>query len=955
MSLLSLDSVLLNNTTKITEPDFYVAAIAYTYSGYYKLTLITDSQTLLDVYGEFPYYYEYKCLIDNKIPVLLTPIITKLSDYNRTSLRLSNGNIKVSHPKYKKEYTYVSLGNIYYYPFTESDLDIFNSFTIDNPLNFYPQIVIDESNASILSSVKYYTESDKTKIQVTFSKSISGGITIEGLPQVDSDTNYIKTGTFLNDKGKFSIQIPTYDIPEVVITDYEGNLVDTEINLTTVNGLYYVEVNISNIDNKTYRYDIRIIPSNLIVTRRLIQLNSAIGNIKYYANFKVAKEDIESLGYTEYRNNDSAVVTISDYNDTILKYNLIATSSEYDIDRIYSGELTFNTILDLSNITDDIISDGVPDYILLDLNGTNTLISTSANIPFNVTKTYYTEIWYPTDKITTVKEFIKLLKQFILSKLGTDKCTDLTDRLVDFMNAEFDKYGIPTESSHYLWETDIYNDMYATDFWVGTNSYVYEKLSDLFSNVPYNDNYRLNAINYILNNSNIDNNKLLLEYSIPCNNLNHYSFDKAVINQSYNLGQDKLCELTEMDKICEFYSKVKGDGGKKIKVTIQSNPLYNNVYTIVISLNSNIEHYYVYTYKDSDTPSDCISFDEIGLNSKLVITRIFDYVTSSGKLVDQFTLDPLTDEFDSNNLRNRNELILPEGTFYLDRVLDENYTYSDIKDTTESFIDSGWYPDLFLIDSIDFGTNTFDYLKYISKEFLGYLFSQAFITVSGETLSGSTGDNLKTLLLSSDNRSVYFYDYISYNDNTISSFYPYIVNLFSANYLKSISSNIIADSTLIKVGNYVLYNNLPRLVSKIKSDVIYFDGDSTGYDISEVSTLDDYLKKYHVNNILYNNLYYYYLTYYEPIDQASIFIIRFITSKISRLFMINKRYLISMDDLTVTDELNNVTSIIKSLFNIVSGINISHTQVNNTLSLEVTTNIKYLVNKIYKVNVLINK
>jgi hypothetical protein len=137
--------------------------------------------------------------------------------------------------------------------------------------------------------------------------------------------------------------------------------------------------------------------------------------------------------------------------------------------------------------------------------------------------------------------------------------------------------------------------------------------------------------------------------------------------------------------------------------------------------------------------------------------------------------------------------------------------------------------------------------------------------------------------------------------------------------------------------------------------VIYFDGDSTGYDISEVSTLDDYLKKYHVNNILYNNLYYYYLTYYEPIDQASIFIIRFITSKISRLFMINKRYLISMDDLTVTDELNNVTSIIKSLFNIVSGINISHTQVNNTLSLEVTTNIKYLVNKIYKVNVLINK
>jgi len=167
MSIVSLKSIFINSGS--TQTDFYVGSLIDSDSGFLIPKLITSTEDLVAFYGEFDYDAMYKSFIQNNIPVCLLPIITPISEYNRCSIRLNNGLIKATNPKYKKDYEFRSFGNLHIKTFTKEDLDENNAIEIDNPLHFYPEIVV-EVDKELVDSKVIYTQG---KIKVIFSEPIS--------------------------------------------------------------------------------------------------------------------------------------------------------------------------------------------------------------------------------------------------------------------------------------------------------------------------------------------------------------------------------------------------------------------------------------------------------------------------------------------------------------------------------------------------------------------------------------------------------------------------------------------------------------------------------------------------------------------------------------------------------------------------------------------------------------
>lgn len=111
MSIISLGSVFTN--LKANQTDYYIGSIINSESGFLIPKVINSIEDLDAFYGKFDYSEMYKSFIQNNIPICLLPIVTPLSNYNRSSLRISNGPIQVSRPKYQKDYAHRPIGNLH--------------------------------------------------------------------------------------------------------------------------------------------------------------------------------------------------------------------------------------------------------------------------------------------------------------------------------------------------------------------------------------------------------------------------------------------------------------------------------------------------------------------------------------------------------------------------------------------------------------------------------------------------------------------------------------------------------------------------------------------------------------------------------------------------------------------------------------------------------------------------
>lgn len=1120
MSKITLGSI---NTKRSTSSiDNYVGTIINSEAGYSVPKIMQSTQLMKSIYGEFPYWREYESLIDNDLPVCILPIVTRESPYNRASIRFSNGLVQVSYPKYKKEYTKVTIGNVITIVFNSKDIKD-NSFTFTYDLKYYPKIAV-----NLFDNVGYATEVyptiryTETTITIIFNdldpaydiNNLSGSVTIEQYPELDAfrgkywDIKYFELPNESEDGSAFKFWVDTIAIPEVVVTDENGELVEIETIVDnkkseTPDGDYRYAVHIipSVYTEGRYRIDYRVIPD------RLLSVQSTHGEVtrvdhasNHYPIFKIDKrgdEYYEAIrGEVISPNKMYSYITLNELASCIIRYNLVLSESDFNFELLSNNQSIMNTILDFTNVSiDDLKYEGditdTSNYIIIKNMSRNVLISTGHYV--NVSTTYYNTnsvIYTKTynldqlplmqdayldklveNSIITTTDFMYASKSSIIKYLAGLNDPDTIYELIkswigdyykqltkdDLINNIHKQYNVQFQNSclninelvhnslaKYLnkvnWKSivdqfdhqvfldqikeEIIEYIYIEDYWLLPNKIVANIVTDLLAKYDGVDiKLSTDALLTDIDAYDFKCEKLLFEYSVPVSDMNFYHMQGLGYSSNDNLTYDKLCEYSEGDKVVEFYSKVKGNTGKNIKLTISKVNFYPQIYNVNITNGVIYEDYTVRLYDVGDLPVDSIFITDINKVSELVEVSIYNYILDDERLINSIDFNEYDDPDKYNQafeltkglngkLRSLDQLTLPIGTFYLNRITDENWDINDLLNTIEILKSSDYYPDLFIVDELPnkWSYNN-DILKLVdwNNDIDQSIFSQALINIRGKDICN------KMKFTSQNNRLMYFYGDLAQNYVKYPLLYKYIINIINGSYLTKPVGNFLYDEFEFAVGNYIIltdkYNrqlscrieksagnylllsyvqysknvteggiveylsetkNLNcifdestkhiKLIDEPYKDYYFDSKNNKYYYIDEISynydyTYDSpisYLVNNHINFLMYDNINYFYEKLAEPLQQSSIFAIRYATAKITRELYKIRHYLEGSDYLQVERQLKLVVDKCRRLVPIISSLDFDYDTSGNQIAVQVTANISSLTNKEYKMVYLLN-
>lgn len=837
MSEITLQSITTNRRTTQTPP-FYVGAVAMTESGYLTPHLVTSHEELETIFGEDTLYLDsYKSFIDNDIPVCLLPLLSRESKYNRCSLRLSNGKIKASYPKYGKSYTARSISNIIRTDFVESDLDDTNSIKVTHNLKFYPKVLVETKNQyGVYVEIHPKMVYSDGSIKFTFDSRIGGSIIIEQLPDLDSSEDHIKILHFgkLGESGvtySLDVDLKYPVIPEVVITKcnctdgsittHLGEKVDGNITLTSDNKLH---INVGDEENNRYRVDIREIPPTMMSSRELIELDLRGDLVIPHDENRhpILKTTLNSQDVTlrvVYHSNSMVALDLeksdeSSYvspNRLITRYNIIKSESAFDLTRLFSNQTMFNLILDFSEVPySELIKHHANDYELgnyiLIQTPTDTAIICSSKYS-GVGTSYYnsyariqTKIGIGEDDYTRKLSTISQLKDDWNTRYS-NTCYDIVDLLIDFVT-KFIKNN-PLKRDQYKeyvdldpWKQRFVEQSYIEDFWLATNHEVgvilESILGEVTSDMEFSDTWMIKMIK----NLGLDTTTLLFEYASPIQDLNDYRLPGLSVRSDIWLTQDKLASFSEESKVVDFYSKIKGPAGNKIWIEIVEDRTYKGIYDLTIS-NDVIHENYTVHLVNHNYEVESIFLGDVSDKSALVEVFVFNYLDPKGKWIfdkfynelDYIDKDGLPIPHDGDRVRDPKELVLPEGVYYLNRVTDEEYDLNSWKLSFDTFKTSDWYPDLFLVDhvynDVEFLTLVEDLVEFKSDPNQS-IFSQAVINLGTEQLNPEWYklDSQGTRRLpGNNNRMLYCYGPIFIDDVEYPSYFPYVLNIIKQKYL----------------------------------------------------------------------------------------------------------------------------------------------------------------------------
>lgn len=1065
MSQIKLQSITTNQSAPEL-PDYYVGAIVESESGYLIPKLTTSVEQLESIYKDFPYINMYKDFIKRQIPVCLLPVITPESKYNVCSLRLSNGLVTVSYPKKDKTYRYRSLSSVIRYDFFKSDLDETNSIEITHTLTnsskvpFNPRVVVEVNDSEVKTRLTY----KDNKIKATFSEPVDGSISIESLPQVEMESENILINYFgslgNNDTStkQFQFKVNEPLIPEIVVTRSDtdiryGEMVQCHVEIDTTpdeNEQYTVTVKpiIPEFDCR-YRVDARIIPQSLVASRAADGESHIAHNGGRYPLIKVDKNGVESWASVFFTSENYCVVTVKDIDNSYVRYNVVTTEKDFDFNLLSTGQTTFNLILDLSKVSyQDLIKEGNsedPSNFIIVKTITEDCMICSGEW-HRVTSTYFntdaiyniTDPRYPyrlgygeTDEECKYY-LIEELKEWY-NKRYANTCSTLNDRVYEFVNTFIVNHGMP-EMDQYgeqvfidQWKEKFIEAAYIEDFWLADNQDVVDILNKVlkkYDGLPVSEDHPKNGIltqydlELEIKNLHLDNSKLLLEYALPVQDLNHYRMDGISVDDHWNLSQDKLCEFTEQDKVVDFFSKIKGPAGRDIQLTINKVNFYEDLYDIEITNGIIYENYTVRLYDlNYECPMDTIFISDITKHSQLVEVYLYNYWYNT-KLIDSLYYNELETDvpYNPSNLRDISELKLPVGNYTLDRVTKEKYTTKDRLNTINIYKESDWYPDLFLVDKLP---DILDYPKEIldlvdwNEDKDKSIYSQALIKLEYSNLNKEWfPKNIKGVpaLPSNNNRLLYFYDDIIINDERYPSYYPYVLNILNQQYIQLPTDKFIYNPFSLMEGNtlliyshgaliesaqiLVLSDNFVKLKYKhvkyvkniqltyteidydVSEDIAYalFNEDKTKlYFIESADSnipletdiegkpiwydchgVEDLLINEQINFMNYDNLMYFYKTLREPLWQDSTFIIRFITSKYTREVMQELPDLKGSNPKLFLDACNRVNSRCMKLLPLVQYSTYNTDFDGNRVSVDYQIKIHHISNRLYKVNYFLN-
>lgn len=1012
MSIVKLQSI--STISRTSNPDFYVGAVVDSESGYLFPKLITNNEQLDTYFDEFPYKNMYRKLIENNIPVCLLPTITRESDYNRCSLRLSNGTVTVSHPKIGKEYRYVSLSNLFHYVFSKSEIKNSLKYTISHGLKFYPKIVV-ESNGEEIKTRKVYNDDS---ITLYFSERVSGSIWIESIPQIESDPDFIKIDRFgklgSSVTPKYELEVPNKVIPEIVVTIDEGpnkgEMVETYIKVEEVSGVNKVTVTPKvPLFDVRYRIDIRIIPSGLLISRDALTETNIYHNSNRFPLFKFDRNGEESWGKVEYRTTNYTVITVSDPDGMLIRYNIINANKDFNFNLLNTHQMMFNLLLDFTDVSyENLVKRGSltdpSNFLIIDTANEQCLVASGEW--HGVTSNYYSTnaVYYfedgsgSTDSEKKENTLTKFKNWF--NNRYSNSCTNLEDQMSDFIKKFLVKKGLPYIDQFGKqpfindWKDLFIDEAYKWDFWIERNEVVVDYLRKILE--KYDEDVLVSETDLLseVGNLKLSNDKLLIEYVNPVQNLNHFRFDGVNVTDSYNLTQDKLCSFTERDKVVDIFSKIKGKVGKRTYVEIKKVKNYEGVYDILISNDVITENYIVRLYDVGNIPIDTIYITDINKHSELVSIYLYDYWIQN-KLIDSIYFDESEygEPFNPNNIRKKSDLKLPEGKFYLERNLSETITIESRRNSLDIFKKSDWFPDLFLVDSLP---DSLRYSKYVldsvrwKENVEDSMFTQALIKLNPHQLSREWFRQ-DGYLTSEENRVIYFYDDMEIDGVMYPSYYPYILNIIRQKYLNLPKDKVLYEPFRDEVGNNLLlskYGEIAvgnRIEKKVgnyrklscrsvdlknnsRSYIIHGEIDGDKFNVLENSesntvietlnierNLKGFLEDKHINYLDLDNLKYFYNTILETPGQRSIFIIQFILSKYTREIFSVRGEMIGLEVDRIRRKLEDINSRCLRVLPLVlsSKVKLSRTDINKV---EVTYSIilNAITNKEYKLNYILN-
>lgn len=867
MSRVRLGNITTSIATELV--DFYVAGIINSESGFLVPKMVTDQGDVDLFFGDFPYADMYKGLINKRIPSVMLPIITPVSKYNRASIRINKNNSYIAHchPRYGKSYKYVSYGDITIKQFGTGnkvqEVEVATKSKFHLPYNL---VMYDDTTEEVGVAASYrFDDNGFSVITLRFSKPISGEVTVESYPSLESDRKFSSDPSH-PDKilASTDSHVPSYRfdcinniIPDIVVVDPDGNSVEyyAQIKENTSDGYqnYVCEVYLVEDGDTEYYIHYRMTPKEYSsvksLTSEVTQLNH---QLRRYPKLKFQHEEYDpELTISPYdcsviySDKDNCIISVSGLDESgpfKVIFNVLMMSDTIDYTKVEIGEVVYSTELDFSGLTNEIlISSNRTMYFTLLVNNQRLLFVRvdESNPRVNIPIDYFDEIIYLNDDndhpIKDVTKLINKIKIELEDKLGIENVDSFSEECIESINNAFsivnpDLYHDDQED----WKDQIEDQLYAYELYLGSYRILVDAFKSIYNeyeNFTSADELKSALITIINTTEEFHKQKLMVNYYVASKDLNYYDFDGLRIREVFNSSQDVLCSLTETDKIIEFYSKIKGSKGENTVIKIDKVKNYDHCYDLTITNGNKSEYFKCYTYKTGLTPSDAIDIRIASDQSELVEIKLYDYELDNGVMIDQMDLL----DYMSNDEYNPNNVILQElplGTFQLKRITHEDPIYEDYQSTLMLLSESGFYPDLLLVPEFfteDFRQQLADIYSLIrgqevtGSSFGSYtgcvptgLYSQALVTIKYEQLKGSNLD--ANYLPDNRNRMLYFFDDMSIKGARYPSFYPYIDHIINSKVLKIPSEELIFDPDSIKVGNLIDYKGLIYKITDVSDD-----------------------------------------------------------------------------------------------------------------------------------------
>lgn len=222
MSIFKLGSVKLSHTEEEV-PMFYVAIHITSSLGDTKPRMITDVDTLNRIYGDFPEFEFCSRLLDNGISLLVEPIQTINSEYNKATLELGGDIYRKSEDDYIK---YGPRGYRYYHPTLKDYKRFFNL------IGYSPSVEVEHQNLQVdeLTYALHFTDYDLSENGNPSNRfyAIVPGANGTYLLAYNSNVIYsnyynhhYKNGEFIGSEGQVRESLKSIDSSSIVLTSKE--------------------------------------------------------------------------------------------------------------------------------------------------------------------------------------------------------------------------------------------------------------------------------------------------------------------------------------------------------------------------------------------------------------------------------------------------------------------------------------------------------------------------------------------------------------------------------------------------------------------------------------------------------------------------------------------------------------------------------------------------------------